>query len=150
MYISNDDAQPIVLTLGPVTGLAIQPRYGRNFWGRTVVTGIDKRVTIALVDPPDLFVILGGSFIAHRLAKAVLDEGVVRTGWGPRGPSYRWRWRWRTLCGAWSARICTPGLAVVPQPSVTFTDSIWPWHRLCHRCGAALGRRGDVAPYIPV
>jgi len=147
MYISNDDAQPIVLTLGPVTGLVLQPRYGRNFWGRTVVTGIDKRAAVSLISPPDLFVTLGSSCIAHRLAKAVLDEGVVRTGWGPRGPAYHWRFRWRTLCGAYAARVGTPLPVVVASPQVTFTDTIWPHHRLCQRCQrcAALGRRAKAA-----
>jgi len=131
--------EPIVLTLGPVTGLAIQPHYTRNFWGRRVLAWVDKRAAVALVDPPAVFAILQGSLVAHLMRPELVDEGADRTGWGPRGPSYHWRFRWRTLCGAWAARVGTPLPVVVASSQVTFTDSIWPWHRLCQRC-ASLGR----------
>ena len=147
MYTHNDDAQPIVLTLGQAKGLVIQQHYTRNFWGRRVLAGIDKKLAISLIDPPQVYAVLAGSPVAHLMRPEVLDEGADRVGWTSRGPSYRWRWKWRSLCGAFEARVGTPAFAVVPQPSVTLTDTIWPHHRLCQRCQrcAALGRRAKAA-----
>ena len=140
------DMKPIVLTLGPVTGLVLQQHYTRNFWGRRVLAWVDKKVAVALVDPPEVYAILAGSLVAHLMRPELLDEGEDRAGWEASGPAYRWRWRWRTRCGGAAIRVCSPiPVVVAPKPYVTLTASVGVGHRLCRRCGAALGRLADGA-----